>query len=166
MKLSVKLIDKMSQGVQNKRGRPQKPFDQLSDSAKRKNAKKMRDNLSTEEIGYALEKFFKTSGFTGAAKVVKSLVENPRIGDDYLKSFENEELVKEYTADEAVALTMDVKFSKRQYDTVYFILKRKKETADFIHLIIRFWKQENGATHRVNLYVLMNSDLKLICKLF
>lgn len=115
----------MNQEVQNKRGRPKKTFDQLSEIGKRKNAKKMRDDSSSQEIGYALEKCLKASGFLSASKVVKSLIANPQIGDDYLKSYENQKLCKVYTPDEAVALTMDVKFSKRQYDIAYFGAKER-----------------------------------------
>lgn len=111
---------KMNEEVQVKRGRPRKPFDQLSEIAKQKHAKKMRDDLSTEEIGYALEKSFKVSGYLSASKIA-----NPNIGVDYLKSYENQKLVKVYTTDEAVALTMDVKLTKRQYDIAYFGAKER-----------------------------------------
>lgn len=124
----VKLIhNKLNMSVEGgrKRGRPKKPFDELSEVSKRHNAKKMRENLSTDEIGYTLEKCFKARGFLDASKVVKSLILNPAIGTEYLKSCENQKLLKEYTPDEAVALTMDMKLTKRQYDTMRFGSKKR-----------------------------------------
>lgn len=44
----------MSHDAGRKRGRPRKPFDQLSEVTKRQNAKKMREESSTEQLGYAL----------------------------------------------------------------------------------------------------------------
>lgn len=115
----------MSIEVGRKRGRPKKPFDQLSERSKRHNAKKMREDLSTEDIGYTLEKCFKAAGFLDASKVVKTLILNPAIGTEYLKSCENQKLLKEYTPDEALALTMDMKLTKRQYDTMRFGAKHR-----------------------------------------
>lgn len=115
----------MNHDEERKRGRPRKPFDELSEVTKRQNAKKMREESSTEQLGYALEKCFKAAGYLDATKVVKSLIEDPALGSHYLKSYESQKLLKAYTTDEALALVMDMKLTKRQYDNMCFGAKRR-----------------------------------------
>lgn len=107
-------------------GRPKKPFDQLSLVTKRQNARKLRNEISINEMGFALEQNFKASGFKDASRLIKNLIENPAIATKYIELSKNQEIAKQYSTDEALALMMDMKLSKRQYKIMYSGAKTRK----------------------------------------
>lgn len=61
-----------------------------------------------------------------ASKVIKSLVENPASATKYIESIETQESLKIYSSEEALALMMDIKLSKRQYKIMYSGAKTRK----------------------------------------
>lgn len=110
-----------------KKGRPKKPFKELSVITKRQNAKKLREDLSIEELGFTLEKGLKAAGFVDASKVIKDIIEAPERGQKYVKSIQSQPKVIKYTSDEALALYVDMKSTKRQYQLMYSGAKRRME---------------------------------------
>lgn len=116
----------MNQGNSRKRGRPKKQFHELSVITKRQNAKKLCEEISIEELGFTLEKNLKSAGHYGASKVIKNLIARPEIGNEYIKLKKNHQTVVKYTSDEALALSVDMKLSKRQYQLMYFGAKKRK----------------------------------------
>lgn len=121
----------MNQEQVRKRGRPKKPYDELSVITKRQNSKKLREELSIEELGFTLEKSLKAAGFVDASKVVKKLIERPATGSEYIKSRENQRNIFNYTPDEALALSVDMKLSKNNIKKC--ILEQRKGKFVCIH---------------------------------
>lgn len=107
------------------RGRPKKSFDKLSVITKRHNAKKLLEQFSIEELDFTLEKGLKSSGFCDAAKLIKNVMKTPSIASKYIKSSANQKVIIDYTPEEALALMVDMKLSKRQYQLMYFGAKEK-----------------------------------------
>lgn len=108
-----------------KRGRPKKPFSELSVITQRQNAKKLCNELSINELGLAFQKSLKGAGYIDASKVVKNIIEGPAIGRDYIKAYEDQKILKRFTSDEALALSMDMKLSRRQYTRMYSGAKKR-----------------------------------------
>lgn len=108
-----------------KRGRPKKPFSELSLITKRQNTKKLREELSIEELGFTLEKGLKAAGFVDASKVIKDIIEAPVRGNMYTESLQNRQKVIKYTSDEALTLYVDMKSTKRQYQLMYSGAKKR-----------------------------------------
>lgn len=109
----------MSQQQTPKIGRPKKSFNELSVITKRQNAKKLLEQFSIEELGFTLAKNFKSRGYSDAAKLLNNLIATPDIGSEYFKLKRKQQDVINYTPDEALALSVDMKLSKRQYQLMY-----------------------------------------------
>lgn len=102
-----------------KRGRPQKSFDQLSLVSKRRKISQITSELSFQEIGLAAEKTFKANGFLNASRLISIIMESPEVATDYVNNYVNVNKVKTYTADEALALMVDLRLSKQRYQFMY-----------------------------------------------
>lgn len=108
-----------------KRGRPKKSFEQLSLVSKRRKVSKIRSELSTQELVLAVEKSFKADGFLDASKLVSIISESPELATDFMQSYKKQLVTKKYTADEALALMIDIGLSARQYIVMYEGSKKK-----------------------------------------
>lgn len=115
----------MSQEESRKRGRPKKPFSELSVITKRQNAKKLCKELSIEELGFTLEKSLKAAGHLDASKAIKNIIDSPGVASEYLKQSETPQNTVQYSSDEALALCVDMKLTKRQYKLMYFGAKKR-----------------------------------------
>lgn len=68
----------------------------------------------------------KAAGHIDASKAIKNIIERPQIGTEYIKSRQKQQDIVNYTPDEALALYVDMKLSKRQYQLMYFGAKKRK----------------------------------------
>lgn len=94
-----------------KRGRPLKSFDQLSLVSKRRKISQITSQFSYQEN--AVEKRLKSDGFLNASRLTSTIIESPEIASDYFISYLKVNKMKTYTADEALALMLDLRLSKR-----------------------------------------------------
>lgn len=72
-----------------------------------------------------MEKGLKAAGFVDASKVIKDIIEAPVRGNMYTKSIQSQQKVIKYTSDEALALYVDMKSTKRQYQLMYSGAKKR-----------------------------------------
>lgn len=100
-------------------GRPKKSFDELNVVTKRKKVNTIHENLSLNELVLATELRYKKEGHLTAAKILKMLNENANVASQLMEGLKMQNDQKYYTKEEALALSLDMKLSKRQYTAMY-----------------------------------------------
>lgn len=108
-------------------GRPIKPFEELGDKSKRNRTVELRKSVGLEELTFATQISLKQSGQNDAAKLLKqSTSTTPTRASKILNSFKNSTLkVEKYSNDEALALLIDAKLTKKQYTLIRLQSKKK-----------------------------------------
>lgn len=105
------------------RGRPVKKFDDLCKKSKIRKTTELRNNYSLNELAFATKVSLKDSGLKDASKVLKeSTMTTPtrasKIRLLYLQSTTSKHVMQKYTSDEALALLVDLKLTKYQYQNL------------------------------------------------
>lgn len=104
----------------NKQGRPRKLFAELSERGKRKRTENIRATLETEELRFATEVKFRTSGQLDASKLVREIGESPGIAKKFRQAYKDAEKNKEkqLTILSALQKYVDADLSRREYEII------------------------------------------------
>lgn len=117
------LVGKTRFGVEPKKvspGRPAKNFEDCTESAKRKKVRKLVTSVSKQELAYATRLSMHADGERDAADIVKQVSTcSPKRATRLKKSFRaNTNLLKKMAPDQALALFVDTKMTKTQYNRI------------------------------------------------
>lgn len=109
-----------------KSGRPSQTFMSSSERSKRRKTKELRDSLSSEELAYATQMSLRSSGKVHAAQVVRNaILTSPTRASKYISAYKSEN-EKTLSADEALSVMVENKFSKQTYQRIRNIAKENK----------------------------------------
>lgn len=114
----------------NTRGRPKKSFNDLGTKSKIRNTTELRNTYSTDELAFATKVSLRDSGLNDASKLVEeSTMTTPtratKIRILYKQSQTSKNELQKYTNDEALALLVDLKLTKYQYQNLRIQAKNK-----------------------------------------
>lgn len=101
-----------------KRGRPEKIFQDLSCKSKRRKLNPLIEQRSLSELTFATKCKLNQAGKRDAAKILENLVNSPKRATCMKKAYESNAQTNKcsgYTADEALALIVATKLTKRRY---------------------------------------------------
>lgn len=117
------LLGKTRFGVEPKKvspGRPAKNFEDCTESAKRKKVRKLVTSASKQELAYATRLSMHASGQRHAADIVKQVSTcSPERATRLKKNLRmNTKLPKKMTPDQALAIFVDTKMTKTQYNRI------------------------------------------------
>jgi hypothetical protein len=111
--------DNAMKETNSKRGRPLKDFSEVSDQSKRQKILPLLENYSLEELAFATRKSLEACGKRDAAKIVQeastSSPKSKRATKIKKAYYSNQSLPIKYTPEEALALYIDGKFTKKSY---------------------------------------------------
>lgn len=106
--------------IKRKRGRPTLPFEDSSERTKRQKTSKLRASTSTSELAFATQVSLRSTGKATASTIVKEVaLGSPTRARKYKESFRKTlQKKKAMTAEDAVALIIDAKLSRYQYNLI------------------------------------------------
>ena len=107
-------MDRFTKAAKENVGRPQIPFEDLSDRGKRKRTAPIREGNSPEEIISAARSTLFTEGSRISAELMDNMLSSPGRPKKMKNALEAKSCIP-YTADEALAYIIDTKLSKNQY---------------------------------------------------
>jgi len=109
-----------------KSGRPSQTFMSSSERSKRRKTKELRDSISSEELAYATQMSLRSSGKVHAAQVVRDVIlTSPSRAFKYISAYKSEN-EKTLSADEALSVIVENKFSKQTYQRIRNVAKENK----------------------------------------
>ncbi|KAL4152921.1 hypothetical protein QTP88_000754 [Uroleucon formosanum] len=113
---SIKFV---SLNEQNNRGRPEVAFEMSSERNKRKKTQEMRNNTSVNVLSHATQMSLRASGQVEAAKLLKEITTStPTRANKYRKVFKQSEAPKKLSGEDALAVIVDAKLSRHQYNII------------------------------------------------
>lgn len=104
-----------------KRGRPEIEFEDCAERTKRKKSEDLRKSKSIAELSFATQMSFRSSGNPDAAKILKEITSSsPTTSSKFLKAYQssNNGKSEKMTGEDALALFIDARFSRHQYNLV------------------------------------------------
>lgn len=103
-----------------KAGRPTKEFKELSDQAKRRKTKDLREQIPCEELTYAAQMSQRAAGHGDAAKVMKDMTLTPTRAKKYRTRYSStENQVKKHTPSQALAIFVEADLTRKQYEVIH-----------------------------------------------
>lgn len=104
-----------------KSGRPQKAFQELSDRAKRRKTKELREQVPVEELTYAASVSQHTSGNASASKMIKVITASPTRAKKYKKLIKTAHSPKtaKHTTEEALSIFVEGGFTRSQWELLH-----------------------------------------------
>lgn len=104
----------------SKQGRPDKPFQELSDRSKRRKTQELRHQVSVQELTYAASVSQRQSGNIDASKIIKEVTATPTRAKKIRKALRVQNVpVKKHSPSEALALFVECDLTKRQYEILH-----------------------------------------------
>lgn len=100
-----------------RKGRPFKDFSEVNDQSKRRKILPLLENYSLEELTFATSKSLNKSGRKDAARLVKEVsASSPKRATRIKKAYQStSSLLVKYTPEEALALFVDGRYTKKSY---------------------------------------------------
>lgn len=106
--------------TKKKAGRPTKEFKELSDQAKRRKTKDLREKIPSEELTYAAQMSQRAAGHGDAAKVMKDITLTPTRAKKYRTRYSStENQVKKHTPSQALAIFVEADLTRKQYEVIH-----------------------------------------------
>lgn len=104
----------------NKRGRPPIPFDLCSARTKRLKATELRNSTCTSLLTHATCMSLRVKGQVQASKVLKDITSSPERASKYQNAYTTSvnSQIQLLSADDALAVLIDAKLSREQYDII------------------------------------------------
>lgn len=106
--------------VDSRRGRPSTDFSDSSERSKRRKTEGLRSQFSSEELSYGAQMEFRRESKVHAATVIKDIVfSTPKRASKYKEAYKKAgSVVRPFTHDEALSLTVEAKLTKFQYNVI------------------------------------------------
>lgn len=101
-------------------GRPQKPFDELSERSKRKKTESLRNKVDTNILIHAAQTKLQTCGKKDAAIILKDIAASPTRATKLKKAYKTtqEYKVKQLTPLSALSIFVEADLSRKQYEII------------------------------------------------
>lgn len=107
------------------KGRPSKPFDELSRRSKLRKIHDVAVEIPCEQLMFAAATSATNSGFRVAGQILENLSKHPENATVIKQSMSNTDHVEAYSAEETLAFICKNGFSKRQYEDVRLSSQQK-----------------------------------------
>lgn len=152
--------------LETRRGRPETAFELSSERTKRQKTSDLRKSTPLSVLAYATQMSLRASGKNEAAKVVQEISSSPKratkLRDAYKKSLEYKP--KMLSGEDALALLVDAKLSRHQYDLIRQTAPEKFPSYKKVQTAKKNCYPENiivtSTSAEVNLQALLNHTVK------
>lgn len=108
--------------LQNRSGRPSKPFEQLSERSKRRKTEELRSTFEEEVIVHAAQVELRKMGKRDASNVLKEIITTPTRATKYKKVYYRTKSSKNksspLTVKEAIQMYIDADLTREQYEII------------------------------------------------